>query len=67
MLAGMNEHSPIIDPARANPAMMDPRRGPFRSQRVFNNILQGILGASEDAYKGFYLYCQLGQIGDFVR
>ena len=46
---------------------MDPRRGPFRSQRVFNNILQGILGADEGTYRAFYAYVQLGQIGDFVR
>lgn len=70
MLRGMNEHDlPHLthDPARAKPALMDPRRGPFRSQRVYNNILQGILGATDDVYRAFYAYCQLGKIGDFVR
>lgn len=69
MLRGMDDHDhPHLtnDPA-PKPALMDPRRGPFRSQRVFNNILQGILGAEDSVYRAFYAYVQLGQIGDFVR
>jgi len=70
MLAGMDDHDHTHahhDHARQKPALMDPRRGPFRSQRVYNDILATILSAPPAEFDGIYAYCQLGKIGDFVR
>lgn len=65
MLRGMDDLTHDHHPAKLAP--MDPRRGPFRSQRAFNNILASILGAPEADYRAFYAYVQLGQIGGGSR
>lgn len=66
MLAVMSEHEHTHcnhEHSHHTPALVDPRRGPFRSQRAFNDLLQGILNATPAEFQAFYSYCQLGLIG----